>query len=213
LCRKDGWITASCAPWRDRPMRGHREMAPTTTLCSCQFADASDWLSGAYEQARKVSNPRPSVLETAAPPLARAQENRRMTVCAGEKHAGADGGAPATGERRSGRYSRLPDAPTASHRETYPAGTGRRRRSTGVYPGASFRRCVCVPWTPIVLIRHPVSTDYRRKNRLNGSPGPCIGFSRPSRGRRPRSGRTRSGPARPSRAPPRREDRRAASSR
>ena len=34
-----------------------------------------DWKSGAYEQARKVSNPRPSVLETAAPPLARVQRN------------------------------------------------------------------------------------------------------------------------------------------
>jgi hypothetical protein len=41
-----------------------------------------DWKSGAYEQARKVSNPRPSVLETAAPPLARAQVNTRMTGCA-----------------------------------------------------------------------------------------------------------------------------------
>jgi hypothetical protein len=41
-----------------------------------------DRKSGAYEQARKVSNPRPSVLETAAPPLARAQVNTRMTGCA-----------------------------------------------------------------------------------------------------------------------------------
>ena len=39
LCREDGWITASCAPWRDRPVRGLREMAPTTMLCSCQDAD------------------------------------------------------------------------------------------------------------------------------------------------------------------------------
>ena len=44
-----------------------------------------DWKSGAYEQARKVSNPRPSALETAAPPLARAQESTRMTVCTWEK--------------------------------------------------------------------------------------------------------------------------------
>jgi hypothetical protein len=55
-------------------------------LCSCQDAGVRTAdvgrKSGAYEQARKVSNPRPSVLETAAPPLARAQVNTRMTGCA-----------------------------------------------------------------------------------------------------------------------------------
>jgi hypothetical protein len=43
-----------------------------------------DEKSSAYEQARKVSNPQPSVLETAAPPLARAQMLLRMTECAEE---------------------------------------------------------------------------------------------------------------------------------
>jgi hypothetical protein len=55
-------------------------------LCSCQnagvrIADVGR-KSGAYEQARKVSNPGPSVLETGAPTLARAQVNARMTGCA-----------------------------------------------------------------------------------------------------------------------------------
>ena len=53
-----------------------------TMLCSCQNARDKDQWSSAYEQARKVSNPQPSVLETAAPPLARAQVNTRMTGCA-----------------------------------------------------------------------------------------------------------------------------------
>src|SRR5439155_2458225 len=70
----------------DRPMWGHPKMAPVTMLCSCQYADARTERPAGEKQARKVLNPRPSVLETAAPPLARAQRNDpRMTWCAGER--------------------------------------------------------------------------------------------------------------------------------
>lgn len=51
-------------------------------LCSCQDACVRTGYPATYTQARKVSNPRPSVLETAAPPLARARVNTRMTGCA-----------------------------------------------------------------------------------------------------------------------------------
>lgn len=60
-----------------RVVRGHVEMTPTTMLYSFQIATVRNSRFGAYGQARKVSNPRPSVLETAAPPLARAQEMQR----------------------------------------------------------------------------------------------------------------------------------------
>ena len=69
---EDGWSTASCAPWRDRPIAEARWRWPRRRcLCSCQGATSG--LAVRHEgQARKVSNPRPSVLETATPPLARA---------------------------------------------------------------------------------------------------------------------------------------------
>ncbi len=78
---EDGWSTASCAPWRDRPMSkpgGAGLDGDVSAVVKVLMAG----LVARREQARKVSNPRPSVLETAAPPLARAQGNARMTLCA-----------------------------------------------------------------------------------------------------------------------------------
>ena len=80
-------------------------MAPMTMLCSCQNARDNDQEASAYEQARKVSNPQPTVLETAAPPLARADELPRMTLCAGMRVAG---GAKSAGYKRA---SNLPVFP------------------------------------------------------------------------------------------------------
>lgn len=106
-------------------MRGHREMAPTTMLCSCQDARVRTadfkWRSGAYEQARKVSNPRPSVLETAAPPLARAQVNTRMTRCASTMRMRS--------ERRSVSYQRTSVLPV------FPASRPAACRSSSDRPG------------------------------------------------------------------------------
>ena len=64
----DGWSTASCAPWRDRPVRDRCGDRPRRQcLCGCQGAGVRAG-GPARRQARKESNPRPSVLETAAPP-------------------------------------------------------------------------------------------------------------------------------------------------
>lgn len=77
--------------------------------------------SGAYEQARKVSNPRPSVLETAAPPLARAQVNTRMTGCASTMWMRS--------ERRSVSYQRTSVLPV------FPASRSAVCRSSSDRPG------------------------------------------------------------------------------
>jgi len=57
-------------------------MTPSDDALQLSKCLCPDWLSDAYEQARKVSNPQPSVLEAVAPPLARAQGIARMTECA-----------------------------------------------------------------------------------------------------------------------------------
>ena len=102
-------------------MRGHREMAPTTMLCSCQDARVRTGDPATYEQARKVSNPRPSVLETAAPPLARAQVNTRMTGCASTMRMRS--------ERRSVSYQRTSVLPV------FPASRPAACRSSSDRPG------------------------------------------------------------------------------
>src|SRR5207244_9262450 len=73
----DGWITASCAAMA-RPTHVRSVWRPTATLrclCSRQGAVGRTGCAARSEQARKVSNPRLAVLETAAPPLARAFED------------------------------------------------------------------------------------------------------------------------------------------
>ena len=101
-------------------------------------------LDARHAHARKDSNPRPAVLETAAPPwLERKKEKddahdvvRDMAenVAAGEK-------AGATSARRACRYWHIPGVPAnALDRAMSRVGTRRRRSSTGLGPGASFRR-------------------------------------------------------------------------
>ena len=64
---EDGWSTASCAPWRDRPNCGARWRWPQTNDAYAVVKVLwSGVVSGAH--ARKESNPQPAVLETAAPP-------------------------------------------------------------------------------------------------------------------------------------------------
>ena len=63
----DGCFTGSCAPWRDRPNSGADWTAPVLMPLQLSRIWCPDWRSGALH-ARKESNPRPSVLETAAPP-------------------------------------------------------------------------------------------------------------------------------------------------
>lgn len=125
LCRKDGWITASCAPWRDRPCgaigKWPRRRCSAVVKMLVSGLPMFDRKSGAYEQARKVSNPRPSVLETAAPPLARVQVNTRMTGCASTMRMRS--------ERRSVSYQRTSVLPV------FPASRPAACRSSSDRPG------------------------------------------------------------------------------
>ena len=75
-CVGDGWITASCAPWRDRPIAGPGGAGPDDDA----YAVVKVLMAGLdvrREHARKESNPRPAVLETAAPPWLERKKNWR----------------------------------------------------------------------------------------------------------------------------------------
>jgi hypothetical protein len=85
----DGSFTDCCAPWRDRPTVGADCGAGSDDdlfRCGCQGAGGRTGCPARW-QARKESNPRPSVLETAAPPWLEPQRTAkcdwpRMTECA-----------------------------------------------------------------------------------------------------------------------------------
>ena len=79
---EDGWSTASCAPWRGRPRSKPGGAGLDDDVSAVVKVLVNRTGCPARGQARKVSNPRPSVLETAAPPLARALRSTRMTLCA-----------------------------------------------------------------------------------------------------------------------------------
>ena len=64
---EDGWSTASCAPWRDRPIAGPGGAGPDDDVCAVVKVRMSG-LDVRREHARNESNLRPAVLETAAPP-------------------------------------------------------------------------------------------------------------------------------------------------
>lgn len=71
----DGWSTASCAPWRDRPVRdryGDRSLDDASAVVKVLV---SGLVARPVEQARKESNLRPSVLEAAAPPWLEPERN------------------------------------------------------------------------------------------------------------------------------------------
>ncbi len=92
-CVGRGCFTGSCAPWRDRPMVAGTGCGAGPDdhefRCSCQGAGVRTGCP-ARRQARKESNPRPSVLETAAPPWLEPLRTTtscwpRMTECANLK--------------------------------------------------------------------------------------------------------------------------------
>ena len=70
---EDDRSTASCAPWRDRPKSKPRGSGSDDDVSAVVKVRLAALVARHEKQARKESNPRPSVLETAAPPLARAQ--------------------------------------------------------------------------------------------------------------------------------------------
>jgi hypothetical protein len=79
---EDGWSTASCAPWRDRPLSRPGGAGLDDDVSAVVNVRCPDWLPGASKQARKESNLRSSVLETATPPWLEPMGNARMTLCA-----------------------------------------------------------------------------------------------------------------------------------
>ena len=85
-------------------------------------------------QARKVSNPRPAVLETAAPPWLEPKKHAHDEVRDNDR------------TRDEARTLRLPRASRrfSDTGVTVRVGTRARRRA-GVDPASCFRRCVCVP--------------------------------------------------------------------
>lgn len=140
---EDGWSTASCAPWRDRPMSKPGGAGLDDDVSAVVKELVSRLVAGRREQARKVSNPRPSVLETAAPPLARAQREDAHDVVRVMRRSAEDQteSVGATSARRACRHWQAPVVPADPHDR----GIGRvctraRRSSTGIDPGAFVRR-------------------------------------------------------------------------
>ena len=146
---EDGWSTASCAPWRDRPNGGQVALAPTNDA----YAVVKVLLSGP-----KARRARPEGVEPPAcgfggrgATMARAQGinlRARRPLCAPRVRAGWNPEAlcRATGSRRRAcRYWRASVVPTIADDSAVGClGTRPRRSSTRPSPGALCRRRVCV---------------------------------------------------------------------
>jgi len=91
---------------RPTRVRGQVALAPKTMPLQLSMCWCPDWLPGASKQARKESNLRSSVLETATPPwLEPGVESSRMTLCA------MTGEALARSARRAAPYQRTTGLP------------------------------------------------------------------------------------------------------
>jgi hypothetical protein len=120
------------------------QMAPTTMPLQLSRNWSPCWRHGANEQARKVSNPRPSVLEIAAPPLARAHEMHA--------HDGVRVESELPCERRCASYQRTSVLPV------FPASRRSGVRSSSERPGWHG----CAPKLDRAVPRSNMSAMYMR---------------------------------------------------
>jgi hypothetical protein len=139
---EDGWSTASCAPWRDRPLSRPGGAGLDDDVSAVVNVRCPDWLPGAWKQARKESNLRSSVLETATPPwLEPGWRCAHDVVRVMRRSAGAQtGSVGATSARRACRHWQAPVVPASHDRGVGRVCTRARRSSTGFDPGAFVRR-------------------------------------------------------------------------
>jgi hypothetical protein len=82
LCRKTAGLQPAATHGATDPCRSQVALASTTMSLQLSRCWCPDWLPGASKQARKESNLRSSVLETATPPWLEPRWNMRMTLCA-----------------------------------------------------------------------------------------------------------------------------------
>ncbi len=145
---EDGWSTASCAPWRDRPMSkpggaglDDDVSAVVKVLMAGLVARRPSRLGRCRTPGRRCWRPRRH--HWLEPKRKCAHDVVRVMRRSAEDQTGSVG---ATSARRACQHWQAPVVPADPHDR----GIGRvctraRRSSTGIDPGAFVRRCGCVP--------------------------------------------------------------------
>lgn len=144
----DGWSTASCAPWRDRPMSRPGGTGPDDDVSAVVKVLVARLVAGRVEAGSEGVEPPVVGVGDRDTAMARARVECAHDVVRVVQGSAADPteSVGATSARRCCRHWQAPVVPA----DPLDRGRGRvctraRRRSTGIDPGALVRRCGCVP--------------------------------------------------------------------